>query len=260
MYEFVDKIREIRSAILRLRVFETLLDAVALFLFLSLIFLLLRVKVAYALIPSFVYILLSAVKSRDALQMVEDRYPNFRERLRAAYDNRGKDNIIIRDLGDKISREMDSVRCSSFLETRKAAGKIFLSIFLALIILYISFEFDALLIEKPIRKPISTSEKVRAGVSKVGVGEAPEAGVFGEGARDIFGAPSIAKIEGEKLRLELYPGAGEIKLRDIKERKFSESPLLAAGASPAEAFSENVPQEYEEVVRVYFEKLTEESK
>lgn len=258
MYEFVNKIREIRSAILKLRVFETLLDAVALFLFLSLIFLLLRVKVAYALIPSFVYILLSAVKSRDALQMVEERYPNFRERLRAAYDNRGKDNIIIRDLGDKISREMDSVRCSSFLETRKVAGKIFLSIFLALIILSAAnFKFVVL---PELKKPVSAVEKAQAGVGKVGAGKAPEARVFGEGAREIFGAPSIAKIEGEKLSLELYPGAGEIKLRDLNERKFSESPLLAAGASPAEAFSENVPQEYEEVIRAYFEKLSEESK
>ncbi len=257
MYEFVNKIREIRSAILRLRVFETLLDAVALFLFLSLIFLLLRVKVAYALIPSFVYILLRAVKSRDALQMVEERYPNFRERLRAAYDSRGKDNIIIRDLGDKISREMDSVRCSSFLETRKVAGKIFLSIFLALIILSAAnFKFVVL---PELKKPVSAVEKAQAGEA-IGAGKAPEVSGLGEGAQEIFGAPSVAKIEGEKLSLELYPGAGEIKLRDVKERKFSELQPLAAGASPAEAFSENVPQEYEEVIRAYFEKLTEESK
>ncbi|MDI6654960.1 MAG: hypothetical protein QME59_03655, partial [Candidatus Hydrothermarchaeota archaeon] len=124
MYEFVDKVKEIRSAILRLRIFETLLDAVVLFLFFSLIFLLLRVKVIYALIPSFVYFLFRAVKSRDAFQMVEERYLNFKERLRAAYDNREKDNIIVRDLSDKISREMDSVRYSSFLNSKKAAGKI----------------------------------------------------------------------------------------------------------------------------------------
>ncbi|MFH1774664.1 MAG: hypothetical protein ABH874_06885 [Methanobacteriota archaeon] len=248
MYEFVDKVREIRSAILRLRIFETLLDAVVLFLFFSLIFLLLRVKVIYALIPSFVYFLFRAVKSRDAFQMVEERYSNFKERLRAAYDNREKDNIIVRDLSDKISREMDSVRYSSFLNSKKAAGKILLSIFLAFIILSITFKFDVLLVEKP----VSAVEEAQAG-------ETPGAGGLGESTiQDIFGAPSVAKIEGEKLKLELYPGAGEIKLRDIKERKFSEVQHSAAGISPAEAFSEDIPAKYESIVRVYFEKLAEE--
>ncbi len=219
-----------------------------LFLFFSLIFLLLRVKVIYALIPSFVYFLFRAVKSRDAFQMVEERYSNFKERLRAAYDNREKDNIIVRDLSDKISREMDSVRYSSFLNSKKAAGKILLSIFLAFIILSITFKFDVLLVEKP----VSAVEEAQAG-------EAPGAGGLGESTiQDIFGAPSVAKIEGEKLELELYPGAGEIKLRDIKERKFSEVQHSAAGISPAEAFSEDIPEKYENIVRVYFEKLAEE--
>jgi len=247
MYEFVDKVKEIRSAILRLRIFETLLDAVVLFLFFSLIFLLLRVKVTYALIPSFIYILFRAVKSRDSFQMVEERYPNFREGLRAAYDNREKDNIVIRDLSDKISREMDSVRYSSFLNSKKAAGKILLSIFLAFIILSITFKFDVLLVKKPV-----------SAVEEAQVGEALGAGGLGESKQDIFGAPSVAKIEGEKLSLELYPGAGEIKLRDIKERKFSEVQHSAVGVSPAEAFSEDIPGKYESIVRVYFEKLAEE--
>ncbi|MDI6654959.1 MAG: hypothetical protein QME59_03650, partial [Candidatus Hydrothermarchaeota archaeon] len=123
------------------------------------------------------------------------------------------------------------------------------------IILSITFKFDVLLVEKP----VSAVEKAQAGVGKVGAGEALGAGSLGESTiQDIFGAPSVAKIEGEKLKLELYPGAGEIKLRDVKERKFSEVQHSAVGISPAEAFSEDIPEKYESIVRVYFEKLAEE--
>lgn len=260
MYDFVNKLKKIKGAILRLKIFETLIDALLIFLVFGLIFLPLGIKTAYALIPPFIYVLFRASKSASVLEIIEERYPNFRERLGTAYDNRDKEGIVVKDLSDRISEEMESVRYSSFISGRKVAGKVLLCALLSFFILLLSFSNFELRIpymaeeqfgvirEKP---AVEGAGKEGAGRTAVGVQTQPA-------EEDIFGAPSVAKIEGEKLSLELYPGAGEIKLRDIKERKFSESQPLAAGASPAEAFSENVPQEYEEVIRAYFEKLTEE--
>ncbi len=258
MYEFVNKLKEIKGAILRLRIFETLLDALLIFLFFCLIFLPLGIRVAYAFIPSFIYILFRASRSVNTLKLIEEKYPSFRERLDTAYDNREKKGIVVKDLSDGISEEMESVRYSSFISGRRVVGKVLLCALLSIFVLLLPFSNIKLEIPYIPEKPFGVIEK--PGAEKEGVAETVAGAGAATAEEDMFGEPSIAKIEGEKLSLELYPGAGEIKLRDVKERKFSEVQPLAATALPVEAFSENVPQEYEEIIRAYFEKLTEESK
>src|SRR3989337_1886027 len=121
MYNFINKLKEIKGAILRLRIFETLLDALLIFLFFGLIFLPLGIRVAYAFIPSFTYLLFRASRSANTLKLIEEKYPNFRERLDTAYDNREKKGIVVKDLSDRISGEMEEVRYSSFISGRKVA-------------------------------------------------------------------------------------------------------------------------------------------
>ena len=37
-------------------------------------------------------------EKKDAISLIEEKYPALKERLRTAYDNRNTDNIIVQDL------------------------------------------------------------------------------------------------------------------------------------------------------------------
>ncbi|MCS4541021.1 MAG: hypothetical protein HY929_01665 [Euryarchaeota archaeon] len=277
MYEFIDRINKIKGAVRRIKVFYIFLDAILVLLIFSLVFLLINIPVVYAVIIFTIYAILAIIKRKtNIFRIIEENYEYFRERLRTAYDNKERSSIIIKHLNEEITKKMDNaVEYSSFLDARKIRLKVFLSIFLVFIFLFFSFMnikvvdapnlLSSIVTKKPVEVPSSIEEegknKPTASAQRK---KSPGGGK--EAFEDIYGQSSIAKIEGEKINLELYVGAGELKVRDLKdfkERKESFStisPSFPATPTIAESYSENIPEKYEEVVRKYFEKLTEESK
>lgn len=251
MYDFVQKVKEIKGATTKIRVFYLLLDSLSLFLFFSVIALLLGLPVFYAFIPAVLLAALLLRKKTDIFNELAGRYRYFEERLKAAYDNRGEDNLIMRDLGSEVSVKLDEVRYSSFLSYRKALIRVLIPVVLSFVIVSMSFA-DIEPIELSINlQPIETAKIIGSTAG----GEIQES-AGGEGGEEIFGRTSIAKIEGREVELELYPGGSEIRIRQVeRERRFGGVLEGAPELEEAEAFAEKIPEKYETVIKAYFEKL-----
>jgi hypothetical protein len=251
MYDFVQKVKEIKGATTKIRIFYLLLDSLSIFLFFSVVALLLGLPVFYAFIPAVLSTAILLRKKTNVFRELARRYRYFEERLPAAYDNRGEDNLIIRDLGSEVSAKLDEVRYSSFLSYRKALIRVLIPVILSFVIVSMSFA-DIEPIElsinlQPVETPII--------IGSVAGGEAQ--GLAPEGMEEeIFGRTSIAKIEGREVELELYPGGSEIRIRQVEgERRFEGVSEGEPELEPSEAFAEKIPEKYERVIKAYFEKL-----
>ena len=59
-------------------------------------------------------------EKKDAINLIEEKYPVLKERLRTAYDNRNTENIIVKDLIGGVIIDLKPVESLSLLEQEKA--------------------------------------------------------------------------------------------------------------------------------------------
>lgn len=227
---------------------------------------------------------------------ITQRYPSLDERLQTAYDNRERSNLIINRLISGVSERMDNISYSSFVEGKNISLKVFIIIFLLFALLTINFfhiREVSLNFQKDLSKFIDTSlststendkgflgnggewergkesseyeqEKIggESGGRIPGFSEGPIPGM-GSGvgetpSSDIYGAPSSARIEGQDIEMEVHPEyGGEIEIRDVNEEvntgEFKLPEEIKASSAP-----EQEPVKYEEIIRKYFERLSQE--
>lgn len=256
MYAFVEKIKEIKGVIIKIKIFYLLLDSFSLFLFLSVVALLLGFSVFYALIPAAIFGILRFREKIDVFKELSRRYRYFEERLPAAYDNRKENNPIIRDLSSEISARLDMVRYASFLNHRRVLIRVVISVVLSFIIVSMGFA-DI----EPIRTSINQLqpiERVNVTHENYPAGENIEL-ELPVGERDIFGEAFIANIGGREVELELYQsGLGEIIRQVEEEREFPWVSGASTGVEKADTYVEDIPRKYEKIIKEYFEELVAE--
>jgi hypothetical protein len=141
--ELVKKIGEAGREMLWMRLFETLVDGMLVFLACALALTLVGVNMVYGVVPASVYFLSAlfrgAMKS-DTLGAMEEGHGELRERLKTAYQNRGQDksNLIVEQLLSDVSGEIDNVESSAFFDSRKTSWKVSASILLVFLILLVT--------------------------------------------------------------------------------------------------------------------------
>ena len=101
-----------------------------------------------------------------------------------------------------------------------------------------------------------------SGGSVPGFNEGPLEGSGGgageEDNKDIYGAPSSARLEGRDVKMEVHPEyGGEVEIRDVEEQAASKSFKMPEEIQSA-GTPEQEPVEYEEIIKKYFEKLSQE--
>lgn len=264
MPEFLNRLGELKWVIRKIRIFEVLLDSILLLVLFSFLLFALNLPVLYAFAPPFGYLLMQAGKRRNLFRSIESRSDDLKERLECAYDNRDLDSVVARSLFRDVASLLANTRHSLFVDDRKIAVKVVFSVLIAFAFLLFTF-----LNVKPLNVPELAEEAVKQIAEKEAAPKSLAAGGilgafdFGkpnqtqEAASELFGMPSIAKIEGEKIQMEIYLGGGELNLREVKreEREFLASPSFPVEATAAETFAENVPEKHEKVVRQYFEQV-----
>ncbi len=195
--------------------------------------------------------------SRDVISLVEEVYPQLRERLSTAYDNRRLVNIVVWDLISAVEGELRGVRGGRLLKKNLIISRLLMAAFLLLAVFYV--------VEEGTSVGPDDIDKALAGVPFIGEeaggsldanesidGEDDSAGSLdeGEGEGDegserggnILGKPTIASIEGKKIDIVLYSGGGVgLQLREASETQqdFTESPRY-----PVDAEASNVSDSY----------------
>lgn len=263
MNEFLDKLQRIRSGFSgRLR-FLFLLDLLSIFSIFYAIFIIFNVEyfleksalylpLPINLIPpllSFVIAITGALllhKKDSKINvplLIENKYPELKERLRTAYDNRDATNVIVESLKDYVSEALNKVSPSQLIEKSKVISKILMT--------FIFIAGAATIASNPETysippDTITSNFKNITGIGKEATNETIEVvgrpenfekvGVKGGG--DIFGKPKIASIEGKNIDLTLYSGMGTGF--EIKESSTELMQFIRSAQFPVDILGANV--------------------
>ena len=208
-----------------------------------------------AMLPISILLAMFTRRRRDGVcASVGAAYPGLDEPLKTAYDNRGIENVVVDDLAEMVTAEMDEVAYSSFLNRKRITSRVVLIILLALFIVSLAVA------------NFSVAESAR-GVQLPMFGEGGGEGGGGGGdlidgagtgsSGDIYGAPSIASIEGTNLDLTMYTGIGsEFSIREASEtaaQEFTESPTFPVEVAGSGTSQERIDDA--DLVGRYFEEL-----
>jgi len=207
-----------------------------------------------AMVPILILLAMFTQGRRDGVcASVGAAYPGLDEPLKTAYDNRGIENVVVGDLAEMVTAEMDEIEYSSFLNRKRITSRVVLIILLALFIVSLAVaNFSVVESARGLNLPV-----FGAGDGGTGGGGDMVEGVGTGSSEDIYGEPSVASIEGTNLDLTMYTGIGpEFSIREVSETadtEFTESPSFPVEATGSETSQERIADA--DLVGRYFEEL-----
>jgi hypothetical protein len=196
--------------------------------------------------------LLLRKRSSDLFGLLE---PQLREKARAAYDNRRSRSLPMQSLAAEVRTSLAKIRPSKILDWRQAKIRMALLILLG--------GATSILAYSQISADITPSDfqsiaDLRDRALDLFANQTAEKTVEVNLSGNIYGKPSLAVLNEEKLQLVLYPGmsaGSRARGTEPTERIFKPSPPGDASAVPAELYIESLPPQNKEIIKKYFENL-----
>jgi len=210
-----------------------------------------------AMVPISILLAMFTQRRRDGVcASVGAAYPGLDEPLKTAYDNRGIENVVVDDLAEMVTTEMDEIAYSSFLNRKRITSRVVLIILLALFIVSLAVaNFSVAESIDGVKLPVFGGGEGDVGGGGGGGDVIEGAGTGSSG--DIYGEPSVASIEGTNLDLTMYTGIGsEFSIREVSEtaaQEFTESPTFPVEATGSGTSEERIADA--DLVGRYFEEL-----
>ena len=178
------------------------------------------------------------------------------EKARTAYDNRDVDSLPMQDLAREIKANLNKIKPSDILNSRRISSR-------AVAIILVSGA-AILLAQSEIINPsdFQSLADLRDKALSAFENEIPtqnenqEINLTG----NLFGNPSLAVLNENKMEIMLYPGIGAGSLArntEPVERVFSQSQAGDATAVPSELYIESLPPENRDIIKRYFTILSQ---
>lgn len=202
------------------------------------------------------------LRKQKIVNIIEDKCPPLKERLRTAYDNRELTNIIAIDLMQSVVSSTKSVNNSILLDRKRMK--------ITLVFLMVSVLLAGGALFTDIRSEI-TPPDIQETIGNIpflpnGEEITPETSPLDDGngpsGEDIIGDPSVIIVEGEEVDLTLPPGS-EQGFDDAGEDEslppdFKPSSSYDVGRMSSSAYYEELPEGYEDLIKSYFEEITKQ--
>lgn len=233
MNEFLDKLLKIQSDYFRRMQFFFILDLISFFSIFYAMFIIFQVEyflnksslilpIPVKIVPpilAFVIAIIGAFLSHrkdhkvNVILLIESKYPELKEKLRTAYDNRAETNVIVESLKSLVLSGLMIGSASKLIATSVVVTKIIL------VTIFISGAAEVSYHPEKYALPPETitssftnitgiGEEAVSETIVVGMPETLDDKVAARGAGEIFGKPKIASIEGKDIDLTLYSGVG----------------------------------------------------
>ncbi len=181
--------------------------------------------------------------------------PDLSEKAKAAYDNRASNTIFMQHLAVELKTSLAAINPSRILQWRLVNTRIMaLAIATAATIFIAQSQISADITPADLRSLSDLKDEVQ--------------GIFGEKPQphsqnvnlsgEIYGKPSLAVLQENKLQLEIYPGLSPGSKATPSEqvsRNFQQSQGAEASAVPSQLYIESLPPKNKEIVKRYFEHL-----
>ncbi|AKB77581.1 hypothetical protein MSHOH_1098 [Methanosarcina horonobensis HB-1 = JCM 15518] len=201
-------------------------------------------------------------EKKDAISLIEEKYPVLKERMRTAYDNRDTDNIIVRDLIGGVIIDSKPVKSSAFLNRKKLKKDVLVTFFAVAVLAYVALTgYQTTLSPTDFSEVIESIPFPGSGSDLVSVEE--NGGTSADpGNEELFGEPAVIVVEGRDIDLKIPPGVGQgFTSQEEGEQNngsFVQSDIYNPEAIASQTYYENLPEGYRSVIRSYFEQLAEE--
>ena len=253
MKNFINAIKEINSTLNFLIVFEAILNTVIFFLVVYFLLSLVNLFPIIAAVPAVIYFIMRMKidSKKDKRKIVESKYAPLKEKLRTAADNINEENPVVNELEEEVMKDLKNVGLSSFIQTKQVSYKIFATILLsfAIVIATTTNLYIVDLNEFLSGLPDALSNIKRAG--NLPLGEINE-------SEDIYGDSKLAILGNEEIDIRIQPANYEINVReegDVEQKQFDEIFPTEVAIEQSQAFEERIPEEEQELVKNYFNKL-----
>jgi hypothetical protein len=256
MKNFNKVIKEINRTLNFLFVFNSILNASIFFLVVYLLLSIVNLFPILALIPALVYFVLRLTErsKADKRKIVESKYEPLKEKLRTAADNIKEDNPVVNELEEEVIHDLKNVGLSSFVKTKNISYKLFATIALSFVIVLIT-TMNLYIID--LNKFLSTVPEFLEGIPRLASSK-----VYGDinESDEIYGDSQLAVLGNENIDIKISPVNYEVSVReggDVEQKQFDEIFPSDVDVDQASAFEENIPEEQQELVKNYFNKLAD---
>ena len=118
--------QEIRKAYKVIKVFDSLMNSFIVTAIFGLMLSFFSIHPLFYL-PIFIISFLAFFKlgNKNEVILAEKKVPELREKLRTAMDNLDRDDILVQRLNQEVLSQINKLKFSHFLETKKTVGKLF---------------------------------------------------------------------------------------------------------------------------------------
>ena len=182
--------------------------------------------------------------------------PELSEKARTAYDNRDVDSLPMQDLARDIKASLNKIKPSDILNSRRISSRAFAIVIIA--------GAAILLAQSEIINPsdFQSLADLRDKALSAFENEMPTQSANQQInlTGNLFGNPSLAVLNENKMEIMLYPGIGAGSLArntEPMERVFSQSQAGDATAVPSELYIESLPPENRDIIKRYFTILSQ---
>jgi len=250
-------LKEAKRSILQVVLFSSLMDTLVVFMLLMLVCLLLTLPIGYALILALAY---AIVHTRGNLKdvnfaSIEEKVPALKEQLITVADNWKEQNEIVEALNQEVLQKMREIRTSSFLGFGKLTREIVVMAVVAFIIISTSAFNVEFLDFKETVKELRAFKPFQEYDVNTDLLEMEES----QNLSEILGEKSITELGQKQLDLELNPLLSDVdigKVNPPEERSFRDVPPPEIKATSDVSFEENIPKQYQRIVKTYFKEIT----
>ena len=247
-------LKELKNVLFSSAFMQGILDSLVFILLTLFILSLIGIQWVFSFIPFAIYLIIhvpNVVKSYN-LRSVGNHVPGLYEPLRTAADNLDKDNEVIKSLQEDVIKGMKNIYSSFFIKFKKIYLQVGLLILLtAGIVLAGSFNFKIFDVYEA-AEDIKEFSINRINAAKLFVQEENP-------NEEFYGDETLTVIGSENLDLEINPVSSEININDVSkvtERDFVEEKAASLGIRAEKGFTDDVPRDYQKVVKTYFTQIT----
>lgn len=190
----------------------------------------------------------------NLINLLETRFPEFRTRLSTAYDNSQNINIVTKKLLEDVHSQLAGVKVSKIVPSKRIFRSFFIFLLVSGVVIFCIYEGFSFNVS-----PSQLIDNLRDNIHNM------NARASYEESEDV--APDTRyKIEatiiknGDQVEMEINPTMGlgfTSQVDAATEQKFNESSGSFNGNFKySQTYSENLPEEYEPLIKQYFEELS----
>jgi hypothetical protein len=255
MKNFNKVIREINRTLNFLIIFETTINTVIFFLIVYLLLSLINLYPILAIIPAVVFFAsrLYVSSKSDKRRAVESKYGPLKEKLRTAVDNVDEKNPVVDELQEEVVHDLKHVGLSSFISTKSVSYRIITTILLSFAIVFAT-TLNLYIVD--VNKFLTNLPEVLENLnprtsSNTVIGEINE-------SQDIYGDSKLAVLGQQEIDIKIKPVNYEVNVReegDVEQKQFDEIFPGDVNVEQSSAFEEDIPEEQQQLVKDYFNKL-----